>query len=161
MTDVQDGEQTTGDFFYLIQVGWPGGTLSLQVAGIPPTSDEAKDAIRAIMQQFSGDCQMMLAWFVGALNSRKAMQQTLDALAKSNEPLTISTMRPDGRVDVVLAQIPVEKVLESISAAGEFETLFAKAFVGVYLPDVGGWHPPKDSRSPARSTQRHQCALDG
>ena len=129
MTDVQDGEQTTGDFFYLIQVGWPGGTLSLQVAGIPPVSDEAKGAIRAIMQQFSGDCQMMLAWFVGALNSRKAMQQTLDALAKSYEPLTISTMRPDGRVDVVLAQIPVEKVLESISADGEFETLFAKAFV--------------------------------
>ena len=113
----------------MLQIGWPGGMLSLRCIGIPKISEEAEVEIRNTMQQFSSDCQMMLVWFAAILGSQSAMRSHLHNLAEKDEPFTINTYRPDGRVDSVLAQIPVDSVLEAFSEAGEFERLYAKAFV--------------------------------
>ena len=129
MNDSQDPGQPSGPTSGLFHVGLPSGTLELQFAGLPAISKEAEAAVSDTIQRFSEDCQMMLVWYVGVLNSRQAMQKTLDDLAQRNEPLQIRTVRPDGRVDVVLAQVPVERVIDAITDAGEFERQFAKAFV--------------------------------
>ena len=113
----------------MLQIGWPGGMLSLRCIGVPKISEEAEVEIRNTMQQFSSDCQMMLVWFAAILGSQSAMRSHLHNLADKDEPFTINTYRPDGRVDSVLAQIPVDSVLEAFSEAGEFERLYAKAFV--------------------------------
>ena len=129
MRDSGDVERTIDPATVLIQVGWPGGMLTLQFTGLPTVNREAKDEIQNIMQQFSADCQMMLIWFVGVLNSRGAILHHLDGLAQRDEPLTINHLRPDGRVESVFTQVPVEKVIDAFSGAGEFERLYAKAFV--------------------------------
>ncbi len=118
-------ENTTG----MIQVGWPGGALTLRFTGIPAVNREAQEEIGNIMQQFSADSQMMLVWFVGILNSRGAMRQHLERLAQRNEPLTINSKRPDGRAESVFAQVPIENAINAFSDAGDFERLYAKAFV--------------------------------
>ncbi len=118
-------ESTTG----LIQVGWPGGMLTLRYTGIPNVNKEARDEIKNIMQQFSADCQMMLVWFVGTLNSRGPIRQHLGGIAQRDEPLTINSLRPDGRVESVFAQVPIEKVIDAFSDAGEYERLYAKTSV--------------------------------
>ena len=129
MRDSSDVESATDPATGLIQVGWPGGMLTLRYTGIPTVTEEAQDEIQNIMQQFSADCQMMLIWFVGVLNSRGAIRHHLDVLAQRDEPLTVSSLRPDGRVESVFAQVPIEKVIDAFSDAGEFERLYAKAFV--------------------------------
>jgi len=113
----------------MLQIGWPGGMLSLRCIGVPKIGEEAEVEIRNTMQQFSSDCQMMLVWFTAILGSQSAMRSHLHNRAEKDEPFTINTYRPDGRVDSVLAQIPVDSVLEAFSEAGEFERLYAKAFV--------------------------------
>ena len=129
MRDSRNVESTINLATGLIQIGWPGGTLTLRYTGIPTVNKETQDEIGNIMQQFSADCQMMLVWFVGILNSRGAMRQHLEGLIQRNEPLTINSKRPDGRVESVFAQVPTEKVIEAFSDAGEFERLYANAFV--------------------------------
>ena len=81
------------------------------------------------MRMFSQDCQMMTTWFVGIMASRRAMREHLERLASRGEPLRITTLRPDGRVAAVLAEMPVEEVIESIADAGDFERLYANSFV--------------------------------
>ena len=112
----------------LIEIGWQGGAMTLQYAGIPEVAPEAKEEIGDVMQQFSAECQMMLVWFAGILGSRNAMQRHVQGIAEREEPFTINTYRPDGRVEAVLARVPVEEVIDAVSTAGEFERLYAKAF---------------------------------
>ena len=113
----------------MLQVGWPGGTLSLKCVGVPNISKEAEAEIRNTMQQFSSDCQMMLVWFAGILGSQSVMRSHLNDIAEQGEPFTINTYRPDGRVDSILARVPVDTVVEAFAGAGDFERLYAKAFV--------------------------------
>ena len=113
----------------LTQIGWPGGVLTLRYVGIPKVTEEAAREIKDIMQQFSTDCQKMLIWFAGILGSREAIKSHLDKLTAQGKPLSVNTYRPNGRVDSVLASLPVEDVVEAVSADGEFERLYAKAFV--------------------------------
>ena len=113
----------------MLQIGWPGGTLSLRCIGVPKISKEAETEIRNTMQQFSSDCQMMLVWFAGILGSQSAMRSHLNDVAEQDEPFTINTYRPDGRVDSILARVPVDSVVEAFAEAGDFERLYAKAFV--------------------------------
>lgn len=129
MIDMCDSGDLEGNTTSVISIGWPSGTLTLRYTGIPTVSRESQDQIQSIMEQFSADCQMMLVWFVGTLNSREAIRHHLAQLAQRNEPLTINSLRPDGRVQSVFAQVPVEKVVDAFSDAGEFERLYAKAFV--------------------------------
>ena len=129
MRDHSDVENIIDGATGLIQVGWPGGMLTLRYTGIPTVNKEAQDEISAIMQKFSIDCQMMIVWFAGILSSREAMRRHLDGMAQGSEPLSISSLRPDGRVDSIFARIPVEEVIDAFSDAGEFERLYAKAFV--------------------------------
>ena len=70
----------------------------------------------------------MLIWFAGILGSQQAMQCHVQEVADRDEPFSINTYRADGRVESVLARVPVEKVIDALSAAGEFERLYAKAF---------------------------------
>ena len=113
----------------IIQVGWPGGKLTLRYADIPKISEEAQDEIKNTMKQFSNDCQMMLIWFVGVLSSREAIRNYLEKLAQQDEFLTIDGLRPDGRVGYIFAKVQTDKVIDAFSDAGEFENLYAKAFV--------------------------------
>lgn len=113
----------------LLQIGWPGGTLTLRCTGIPKISEEANAEIRKTMQHFSSDCQMMLIWFAAILGSQNAMRRHLYDIAEEDKPFTINTYRPDGRVDSVLASVPVDSVIEAFTEAGDFERLYAKAFV--------------------------------
>ena len=113
----------------MFQVGWPGGTLLLRCIGVPKVGEEAKAEIRNTMQQFSSDCQMMFVWFAGILGSQSAMRSHLNDVAERGEPFTINTYRPDGRVDSILARVPVDSVVEAFAEAGDFERLYAKAFV--------------------------------
>ena len=129
MRDPSDVESTIDLATGLIQVGWPGGMLTLRYAGIPTVTAEAQEEISTIMEQFSSDCQMMLVWFVGILNSRGAIRHHLDGIAERDQSLTISNRRPDGRVESVFAKVPIEKVIDAFSDAGEFEHIYAKSFV--------------------------------
>ena len=113
----------------LLQIGWPTGTLTLRCIGVPKIGDEASAEIQHTMQQFSSDCQMMLIWFAAILGSQNAMRDHLNHIAAQDEPFTINTYRPDGRVDSVLARVPVDSVIEAFTEAGKFERLYAKAFV--------------------------------
>ena len=113
----------------LLQIGWPGGTLTLRCIGIPKISEEAKAEIKSTMQQFSSDCQMMLIWFAAILGSQNAMRSHLSDIAERDEPFTINTYRTDGRVDSVLARVPVDSVIKAFTEAGDFERLYARAFV--------------------------------
>ena len=113
----------------ILQVGWPGGKLTLRCIGIPKISEEASTEIKDTMQQFSSDCQMMLVWFSAILSSQNAMRSHLNNIAEQDEPFTINTYRPDGRVDSVLARVPVDSVVDAFSEAGDFERLYAKAFI--------------------------------
>ena len=113
----------------MLQVGWPGGMLTLRCIGIPKISEEASGEIKNTMQQFSSDCQMMLVWFAAILGSQNAMRSHLNNIAEQDKPFTINTYRPDGRVDSVLARVPVDSVVDAFSEAGDFERLYAKAFV--------------------------------
>ena len=135
--DCGDGKGTTwtwigGDISpdtVMHQIGLPSGMLTLMYTGIPPVSDESTDDITRAMQVFSRDCQMMTTWFVGIMSSRRAMREHLERLASRGEPLRITTLRPDGREEAVLAQMPAEEVIESIGDAGDFERLYANSFV--------------------------------
>ena len=135
--DCGDGKRTTwtwigGDIpptTVMHQIGLPSGTLTLMYTGIPPVSDESTDEIESAIRMFSRDCQMMTTWFVGIMASRKAMREHLERLASRSEPLKITTLRPDGRVAAVLAEMPAEEVIESIADAGAFELLYANSFV--------------------------------
>ena len=113
----------------MLQVGWPGGMLTLRCIGIPKIGEEASGEIKNTMQQFSSECQMMLVWFAAILGSQNAMRSHLNNIAEQDEPFTINTYRPDGRVDSVLARVPVDSVVDAFSEAGDFERLYAKAFV--------------------------------
>ena len=129
MRDPSDVERTIDPATGLIQVGWPSGVLTLRYTGIPTVNAEAQDEIQKTMQRFSSDCQMMLIWFAGILGSRDAMRRHLDGIAQRGEPFSISSLRPDGRVESVLARVPIEKVVAALSDVGEFERLYAKSFV--------------------------------
>ena len=113
----------------MLQVGWPGGSLTLRCIGVPKISEEANTPISNTMHQFSSDCQMMLIWFMATLGSQNAMRNHLSHIAEKDEPFTINTYRPDGRADSVLARVPLNSVIEAFSEAGDFERLYAKAFV--------------------------------
>ena len=113
----------------LRQIGWPGGVLTLRCIGIPKIGEEASAEIKNTMQHFSSDCQMMLIWFAAILGSQNAMRNHLNHIAAQDEPFTINTYRPDGRVDSVLARVPVNSVIDALTEAGDFERLYAKAFV--------------------------------
>ena len=111
------------------QIGLPSGMLTLMYTGVPPVSDESKNEINSAMRTFSRECHMMTTWFVGIMASRTAMREHLERLASQGEPLRITTLRPDGRVAAVLAEMPAEEVIESIVDAGDFERLYANSFV--------------------------------
>ena len=113
----------------MVQVGWPGGKLTLRCIGIPMISEEAMVEIENTMRKFSSDCQMMFVWFAAIFGSQNAMRNHLDNIAEQDEPFTINTYRPDGRVESVLARIPVDSVVDAFSEAGAFERLYAKSFV--------------------------------
>ena len=113
----------------MLQIGWPGGTLTLRCIGVPKIGDEASAEIQNTMQRFSSDCQMMFVWFAAILGSQNAMRDHLRHVAAHDEPFTINTYRPDGRVDAVLARVPVDSVIKAFTEAGDFERLYAKAFV--------------------------------
>ncbi len=113
----------------LLQVGWPGGMLTLRCIGVPKISEEASAEIQNTMQQFSSDFQMMFVWFAAIFGSQNAMRNHLNHVAAQDEPFTINTYRPDGRVDSVLARVPVDSVIDAFTEAGDFERLYAKAFV--------------------------------
>ena len=135
--DCGDGKRTTwtwigGDISpatVVHQIGLRSGMLTLMYTGVPPVSDESKDEIDSALRMFSRDCQMMTTWFVGIMGSRRAMQEHLERLDSRGEPLRITTLRPDGRVAAVLAEMPAEEVIESIADAGAFERLYANSFV--------------------------------
>ena len=103
--------------------------LTLRCIGIPKISEEAKAEIKNTMQQFSSECQMMLIWFAAILGSQNVMRNHLNHVAERDEPFTINTYRHDGRVDSVLARVPLDSVVEAFRKAGDFERLYAKAFV--------------------------------
>ena len=113
----------------LRQIGLPSGILTLMHRGIPPVSEDSQSEIDEVMRSFSRDCQMMTTWFVGIMASRRAMREHLEHLASRREPLRITSLRPDGRVAAVLAEMPAEEVIESIADAGDFERLYANSFV--------------------------------
>ena len=107
----------------LTQVGWPGGMLTLRCIGVPKISEEAMAEIKETMKQFSSDCQMMLIWFAAIFGSQDAVREHLKHIAEQDEPFTIYTYRPNGRVDAVLASVPVDRglskpfpTLENLSA---------------------------------------------
>ncbi len=126
---MKDGTKEVEAATGMVQLGWPGGVLTLRHAGIATVDTEAQDEIRNVMQQFQGDCQMMLVWFAGVVGSRDAIRRHLDEVFRRSETLSVSSFRPDGRVESVFARLPVEKVIDAFANSGAFERLYAKAFV--------------------------------
>ena len=108
----------------LIQVVRPGGKLTLSYTGTPLEIHQEEQAeIRGILDRFATDCQMMIAWFACIMNSQEVMQSHLKETAKQGEPFTVRSVRPDGKVIDILAQIPVDEVTAAMSESGEFERL--------------------------------------
>ena len=103
--------------------------MTLSYVGLSEMSEAVGNDIENVLNQFSADCQRMFIWFAGILGSRDAIKHHLDQLAEQGKPLSVNTYRPNGRVDSVLASLPVEDIVEAVEKGGEFEMLYAKAFV--------------------------------
>ena len=113
----------------IFQIGWPVGVMTLRCAGVPPITEKGNDEITSVMERFSSDCQMMLVWFSAVLGSQQAMRNHFAEIAQHDEPFTINSYRPDGRPESVLASVPAADVVAAFEEAGEFERLYARAFV--------------------------------
>ncbi|MCY3542141.1 MAG: hypothetical protein OXH31_09600 [Gammaproteobacteria bacterium] len=102
---------------------------TLRYVGLSKITEVAGNDIENVLNQFSADCQRMFIWFAGILGSREAIKHHLDQLAEHGKPLSVNTYRPNCKVDSVLASLPVEDIVEAVEKGGEFEMLYAKAFV--------------------------------
>ena len=113
----------------MLQIGWPGGMMTLRCAGVPPITEKGSEEIKSVMERFSADCQMMLVWLSAVLGSQHAMRSHLAEVAEQDEPFTLNSYGPHGRPESVLASVPVADVVAAFEDAGKFERLYAKAFV--------------------------------
>ena len=113
----------------LISIAWNAGTIHVQYVGLHKVDQSAIDVISETMWKFATDCQLMLVLYAGVLGSREAIQKQLGGEGERNQPFTIAESNIDGDVRAIWARLPVGRVFDAFSKGGDFETIFAKAFV--------------------------------
>ena len=135
-------EEVTMDVKYgLIEVGWTGGLLHLQYTAVPSVDKAAIDAVREVMQSFTNECQMMLIWYAGVLQSREPILRHLNA-TDPNQPITIPGAYPDGH-PFTWARASRDDVIDAFSKDGSFERLYGKSFVVFVYQTWEGFARPR------------------
>ena len=119
-SDVDDG---------LISTAWNAGTLHVQYVGLSEVSDSAAEKAGETMWRFAADCQIMVVLYAGVLHSRGGIQTQLGGNIDREKAFAVTTDDRDGNVEAVWAWLPRGKVFDAFSAGGEYEQIFAKAFV--------------------------------
>ena len=120
-----DGSPGSG----LISLGWNAGTIHLQYVGLPQLSKPAVDAISATMRDFNAQCQLLAFMHAGVLGSQRAIQEQLGSKANRAGSFTLSGYYGEGKAQAIWARLPVGEVIDAFAENGEFERLYAKAFV--------------------------------
>ena len=113
----------------LISIAWNAGTIHVQYVGLQEVDQSAVDVIGDTMWKFATECQLMLVLYAGVLGSRAAIQKQLGSNLKQDTPFTIAGSNVDGTVRAIWARLPRGRVLDAFSEDGDFETIYAKAFV--------------------------------
>ena len=113
----------------VISVGWNAGTIRVQYVGLPRISESAISLIRDAMEEFTTECQVMAFLYAGVLGSRHIVQEQLSRGASRDGSFTLSSKPFGSATPTVWARLEVGRVLDAFSDEGEFEKLYAKAFV--------------------------------
>lgn len=79
------------------------------------------------MQQFSDECQMMLLWYAGFIESRQSIFLDLRSMTETSRSMTLSYVA-EGKL-LPLARGKLDDLLDAYSEDGMFEHLLGKAFV--------------------------------
>ena len=120
-----DGSPGSG----LVSLGWNAGTIHLQYVGLPELSKPAVDAISTAMREFNSQCQLMAFMHAGVLGSQQVIQDQLGRSANRAGTFTLSGYYGEGKAHATWARLPVGQVIDAFAENGEFERLYAKAFV--------------------------------
>ena len=113
----------------IISLGWNAGTIHIQYVGLQEIPESAIEAIKATMWKFNTECQLMSFLYAGVLGSQRAIQEQLGKNTDRGGSFTISGYYGDSTSRAIWARLPVGQVLDAFSEDGEFERLYAKAFV--------------------------------
>ena len=113
----------------LISLGWNAGTIHIQYVGLPELSRPAVDAISATIREFNSQCQLLAFMHAGVLGSQQAIQEQLGRNANRAGSFTLSGYYWEGKEQAIWARLPVGQVIDAFAENGEFERLYAKAFV--------------------------------
>ena len=113
----------------VISLGWNAGTIHIQYVGLEKVPDSAVEDIKAAVQRFNVECQLMALLYAGVLSGEQAIQDHFDKTADTGGELTISGRYQDGSPSSIWARLPIKQVLDAFARGGEFESLYAKSFV--------------------------------
>ena len=112
-----------------ISVLWSGGTISVHCVGFQP-SRQSEIGVSEAIQQFASECQLMFVLYDSVMRSRNPILKNLSNKKNDRDTLFVVTdTARDGTIQKVWAQIPLRVMLGAFMQGGEFETIFAKAFV--------------------------------
>ena len=113
----------------LISIAWNAGTLHVQYVGLAEVSKLAVDTVSDSMWQFATECQLMVILYASILEHQTAIRDRLGRSGDRATILSISEVNFDGTLRALWAQSPLGKVMDAFSPTGDFEKIFAKAFV--------------------------------
>ena len=112
-----------------ISVLWSGGTISVQCVGFQP-SIQSEIGVSETIQQFANECQLMFVLYDSVMRSRNPILKNLRNKKNNRNALfVVADTARDGTIQEVWAQVPLGVMVDAFMQGGEFETIFAKAFV--------------------------------
>ena len=121
----EDGSPGSG----LVSLGWNAGTIHLQYVGLPELSKPAVEVVSTTMRDFNSQCQLLAFMHAGVLGSQEAIQDQLGRKASRAGSFTLSGYYGERRTQAIWARLPVGQIIDAFAENGEFERLYAKAFV--------------------------------
>lgn len=120
-----DGDQKEAT----ISVTWNSGTVLIQCVGFHPSSRSVGEDIGRVLWRFVTECQLLYVLYMSVLRSRGSIRRELSKNQGRDTPLVFADRDEVGTVRSVWAQVPLGKVLDAFSQGGEYESIYAKAFV--------------------------------
>lgn len=120
-----DGEQKDA----ILSVTWNSGTVLIQCVGFHPASRPVGEEIGRVLRWFVSECQLMYVLYKSVLRSRNSIRRELSKSQGRDAPLVFADRDEAGTVRSVWAQVSLDKVMDAFSQGGEYESIYAKAFV--------------------------------
>ena len=112
-----------------ISLGWNAGTIHVQYVGLPELPITAIETVSATMRGFNRECQLLSFLLAGARGSQEVIQRHLGENFNQDGAITISGYLGNIPTPFPFARLPAKQVLDAFAKDGEYEQLYAKAFV--------------------------------